>query len=124
MGKVYLLSDMSDVPFAIFTSIKALFEYHDTNWHPLLCGLNPKRIDKSEEIFSGDVSRVKYPSASAMVQDTGTFHLEGTSLVASTEETIAKFFRGKPGQLVVMQDSTGTIKWKIRNFETLSAKRK
>ena len=76
MGKVYLLGDSKGVPFAAFTSMKAVFQYVDTNWYTMMGVLQEERKEKAE-VMVEDCD--EWPTAAAMVADRRPYHYEGSS---------------------------------------------
>ena len=50
MAKCYLLGDSKGIPFAAFSSMKALFQYVDCNWHLMIGAIREDRQEAAEEI--------------------------------------------------------------------------
>ena len=120
MGKVYFLSDSKDIPFAAFTSMKAVFQYVDVNWHSTIAFAEEKRKEAAE-VMVDDFK--EWPTAASMVADRRPYHFEGSSQVQSEMGTVAKRFRGEPSAKLVMRDSTGQMEWTLRMLTTIAAKR-
>lgn len=120
MGKVYLLGDSKGVPFAAFTSMKAVFQYVDTNWYTMMDVIQEDRKEAAEKM--ADLA-TEWPTAAAMVADRRPYHFEGSSQVQSELGTVAKRFRGEPAAKLVMRDSTGTLYWTLKMLTTIAAKR-
>lgn len=120
MGKIYLLGDSMGVPFAAFTSMKAVFQYVDTNWYTMMGVVQEERKEKAETEFG---IATEWPSAAAMVADHRPYHFEGSSMIQTDLGTVAKRFRGEPAAKLVMRDSTGTLTWTLKMLTTIAAKR-
>jgi hypothetical protein len=120
MAKVYFLSDSKGIPFAAFTSMKAVFQYVDVNWYSTIAFAEEKR----KEVAEATVEDFKdWPSAASMVADRRPYHFEGSSQIQTDLGTVAKRFRGEPSAKLVMRDSTGTLTWTLRMLTTIAAKR-
>jgi len=121
MGKVYLLGDARrHTPFAAFTSMKAVFQYVDTNWYAMMGVLQEERKEKAE-VLVDDFD--EWPTAAAMVADRRPYHFEGSSQIKTEMGTVSKRFRGEPSAKLVMRDSTGTLAWTLSMLTTIAAKR-
>ena len=120
MGKVYLLSDSKGIPFAAFTSMKAVFQYVDVNWYSTIAFAEEKRKEAAE-VMVDDFK--EWPTAASMVADRRPYHFEGSSQMQSEMGTVAKRFRGEPAAKLVMRDSTGQMEWTLRMLTTIAAKR-
>ena len=120
MGKVYLLSDSKGIPFAAFTSMKAVFQYVDVNWYSTIGFVEEKRKEAAE-VMVDDFK--EWPTAASMVADRRPYHFEGSSQMQSEMGTVAKRFRGEPAAKLVMRDSTGQMEWTLRMLTTIAAKR-
>ena len=120
MGKIYLLGDSKGVPFAAFTSMKAVFQYVDTNWYTMMGVIQEERKEKAE-VMVEDCD--EWPTAAAMVADRRPYHFEGSSQIQSEMGTVAKRFRGEPSAKLVMRDSTGTLTWTLKRLTTIAARR-
>ena len=120
MAKVYFLSDSKGIPFAAFTSMKAVFQYVDVNWYSTIGFVEEKRKEAAE-VMVDDFK--EWPTAASMVADRRPYHFEGSSQVQSEMGTVAKRFRGEPAAKLVMRDSTGTLTWTLRMLTTIAAKR-
>ena len=112
MGKIYLLGDSKGVPFAAFTSMKAVFQYVDTNWYTMMGVIQEERKEKAE-VMVEDCD--EWPTAAAMVADHRPYHFEGSSQIQSELGTVAA--------KLVMRDSTGTLTWTLKMLTTITAKR-
>jgi hypothetical protein len=120
MAKVYFLSDSKGIPFAAFTSMKAVFQYVDVNWYSTIGFVEEKRKEAAE-VMVDDFK--EWPTAASMVADRRPYHFEGSSQVQSEMGTVAKRFRGEPAAKLVMRDSTGQMEWTLRMLTTIAAKR-
>ena len=120
MGKIYLLGDSKGVPFAAFTSMKAVFQYVDTNWYTMMGVIQEERKEKAE-VMVEDCD--EWPTAATMVADRRPYHFEGSSQIQSEMGTVAKRFRGEPSAKLVMRDSTGTLTWTLKMLTTIAARR-
>jgi len=120
MGKVYLLGDSKGTPFAAFTSMKAVFQYVDTNWYAMMGVLQEERKEKAE-VLVDDFD--EWPTAAAMVADRRPYHFEGSSQIKTELSTVSKRFRGEPSAKLVMRDSTGALTWTLSMLTTIAAKR-
>ena len=119
MGKVYLLGDSKGIPFAAFTSLKAVFQYADVNWYAMIGVVQEDRRLAAEAM----TDHKEWPTAAAMVADTRPYHQEGSNLIASDASAISKRVRGEPAAKLRIQDSTGTLVWTLSMFTTITAKR-
>ena len=126
MGKVYLLSHFN-LPFAAFTSMKAVFQYIDTNWYAMMGVLQEERKEKAEVLVDDTLHKKlvfdEWPTAAAMVADRRPYHFEGSSQIKTELSTVSKRFRGEPSAKLVMRDSTGTLTWTLSMLTTIAAKR-
>ena len=120
MGKVYLLGDSEGVPFAAFTSMKAVFQHVDTNWYIMMDFIQEERKEKAE-VMVEDCD--EWPTAAAMVADRRPYHFEGSSMIQTELGTVTKRFRGQPAAKLRIQDSTGTLVWTLKMLTTIAAKR-
>lgn len=122
MAKCYLLGDSKGIPFAAFSSMKALFQYVDCNWHLMIGAIREDRQEAAEHLFKHDEFK-EWPTVASMVADSKPYHFEGSSIVGSELGTVAKRFRGEPSAKLCMQDSTGTLTWTIKMLTMIPAKR-
>ncbi len=120
MGKVYLLGDSKGIPFAAFTSLKAVFQYVDTNWYAMMGVIQEDRKEAAEKMI--DLA-AEWPSAASMIADRRPYHFEGSSMIQTDLGTVSKRFRGEPSAKLVMRDSTGTLYWTLKVLTTIAAKR-
>lgn len=122
MGKVYLLGDSKGIPFAAFTSLKAVFQYVDVNWYTMMGVIQEERTERAALTwYADDID--KWPTATAMAADRRPYHFEGSSMIQTELGTVTKRFRGQPAVKLSIQDSTGTLVWTLSMFTTIAAKR-
>jgi hypothetical protein len=120
MGKVYLLGDSKGIPFAAFSSMKAVFQYVDVNWYTMMGVIQEERTEKAE-VMVEDCD--EWPTAASMAADRRPYHFEGSSMIQTELGTVTKRFRGQPAAKLRIQDSTGTLVWTLRMLTTIPAKR-
>lgn len=125
MATVYLLSGKSGIPFAAFSSTKAVAEYVAENWGLNISMHTINRQHVSDEIFSDEkYRRTRWATAEDMYSDLEPYVLNGAKLEYANAEEISKGFRGSKSYTKFIQDSTGSFRWTITQMPVVASTRK